>query len=69
MFTSRIARSVGTAGAGNRLMKEAGEISEKTMLFGAGGLAGLTGLAYWAGYHAEGKSKAGRENGMSVCFS
>jgi hypothetical protein len=43
-------------------MNEPGSRSDRNMLYGAGALALLTGLVYWAGYKAEGTSKAGREN-------
>jgi len=44
-------------------MNESGSSrSDRNMLYGAGALALLTGLVYWAGYRAEGTSKAGREN-------
>lgn len=39
------------------------------LFYGAGGLALLTGLVYWAGYKAEGMSKAGRENRKLISFS
>ncbi|KAF9051424.1 hypothetical protein BJ165DRAFT_1608240 [Panaeolus papilionaceus] len=54
MFTSRILRNVGTTG--NRLMNETGP-KEKTFLYGAGALAALTGIVYWAGYKAEGHGR------------
>ncbi|KAF8800606.1 hypothetical protein BYT27DRAFT_7342383 [Phlegmacium glaucopus] len=54
MFSSRILRNIGSTG--NRLMNETGP-KERTMLYAAGALAGLTGLVYWAGYKAEGSTR------------
>ncbi|KAF8155799.1 hypothetical protein B0H34DRAFT_860088 [Crassisporium funariophilum] len=56
MLTSRVLRNVGMSG--NRLMNEPGS-RERTMWYGAGALAGLTALVYYAGYRAEGT--AGRD--------
>jgi len=53
MISSRILRNIGATG--NRLMNEAGP-KERTMLYAAGALAGLTGLVYWAGYKAQGST-------------
>jgi len=54
MISSRILRNIGSTG--NRLMHETGP-KERTMLYAAGALAGLTGLVYWVGYRAEGSTR------------
>ncbi|KAH9478351.1 hypothetical protein JR316_0008805 [Psilocybe cubensis] len=64
MFASRILRNVGATG--NRLMNNGPGPSDNTMLWGAGALAGLTGFVYWAGYKAEGSSKAGRARAKEI---
>ncbi|KAF5310758.1 hypothetical protein D9619_008178 [Psilocybe cf. subviscida] len=58
MFASRIIRNA--APLGTRMPTGANPL-DRQMLFGAAGLAALTGLVYYTGYKAEGTSKAAQE--------